>query len=131
MEDLSRLTVLYFNDRFPNRPHNHSPTLPFHDLFLTLFDPLSEIKKKPAGQAPARRKVGPSGQSAANLNPLERRRDIIERFISRWRKDVGDDIYPAFRLILPDKDRERAMYGMKEKVIGKMLVKVMKIDKNS
>ena len=44
---------------------------------------------------------------------------------------MGDDIYPAFRLILPDKDRERAMYGMKEKVIGKMLVKVMKIDKNS
>lgn len=44
---------------------------------------------------------------------------------------MGDDIYPAFRLILPDKDRDRAMYGIKEKVIGKMLVKIMKIDKNS
>ena len=118
-------------NRFPNRPHNHAPTLPFHELFLTLFNPLNEIKKKPAGSAPPRKKVGPGGQSAAHLNPFEKRRDIIERFISRWRNDVGDDIYPAFRLILPDKDRDRAMYGMKEKVIGKILVKVMKIDKNS
>lgn len=44
---------------------------------------------------------------------------------------MGDDIFPALRLILPDKDRDRAMYGMKEKVIGKLFVKIMKIDKNS
>lgn len=44
---------------------------------------------------------------------------------------MGNDFYPAFRLILPEKDRDRAMYGLKEKTIGKMLVKVMKIDKNS
>ncbi|KAL3495196.1 ATP dependent DNA ligase domain-containing protein [Aspergillus germanicus] len=118
-------------ERYPNRPRNHSNTLPFHDLFQTLFRPLSEIKKKPAGPPGNRRKAGPHGQSAANLNPFERRRDVINRFISRWRKEVGDDIYPAFRLILPDKDRDRAMYGMKEKMIGKMLVKIMKIDKNS
>ena len=120
-----------WNVRYPNRPHNHSPTLPFYELFLNLFNPLSEIKKKPPGPPAARRKAGPHGQSNANLNPLERRRDVIERFIARWRKEVGDDIYPAFRLILPDKDRDRAMYGIKEKVIGKMLVKIMKIDKNS
>lgn len=105
--------------------------MPFHDLFETLFRPLSEIKKKPAGPPGGHRKTGPHGQSATNLNPFERRRDVIDRFISRWRKEVGDDIYPAFRLILPDKDRDRAMYGMKEKMIGKMLVKIMKIDKNS
>ncbi|KAL4866354.1 hypothetical protein BDV12DRAFT_173099 [Aspergillus spectabilis] len=118
-------------EKYPNRPRNSSPTLPFHTLFQNLFNPLSEIKKKPAGPPVNRRRAGPHGQSAANLNPLERRRDVIERFISRWRKEVGDDIYPAFRLILPDKDRDRAMYGMKEKVIGKMLIKIMKIDKNS
>ncbi|KAL4919726.1 hypothetical protein BDW62DRAFT_32808 [Aspergillus aurantiobrunneus] len=119
------------DEKYPNRPRNTSPTLPFHDLFQTLFRPLSEIKKKPAGPSATRRKAGPQGQSAANLNPFERRRDVIDRFISRWRKEVGDDIYPAFRLILPDKDRDRAMYGIKEKVIGKLLVKIMKIDKNS
>ncbi|KAE8146821.1 ATP dependent DNA ligase domain-containing protein [Aspergillus avenaceus] len=115
------------DEKFPNRPRNQSPTLPFHVLFQTLFNPLSEIKKKPAGTA--RRKVGQSG--GASLNPVERRREVIDRFISRWRKEVGDDIYPAFRLILPDKDRDRAMYGIKEKVIGKLLIKIMKIDKNS
>ncbi|PWY84944.1 putative DNA ligase [Aspergillus heteromorphus CBS 117.55] len=121
------------DEKYPNRPLNRSPTLPFHDLYQTLFNPLSEIKKAPPGASsnPARRKAGPHGQSAAALNPFERRRDVIERFISRWRKTVGDDIYPAFRLILPDKDRDRAMYGLKEKAIGKMLVKIMKIDKNS
>ncbi|KAL2829967.1 ATP dependent DNA ligase domain-containing protein [Aspergillus cavernicola] len=119
------------DEKYPNRPQNHSSTLPFHDLFQTLFRPLSEIKKKPAGPLGSRRRLGPHGLSGANLNPFEKRRDVIERFISRWKKEVGDDIYPAFRLILPDKDRDRAMYGMKEKVIGKMLVKIMKIDRNS
>lgn len=56
---------------------------------------------------------------------------MIERFVSRWRKEVGDDIYPALRLILPDKDRDRPMYGVKEKGIGKILVKIMKINKES
>lgn len=117
--------------KYPNRPHNHAPTLPFRELYLGLFNPLSEIKKKPTGPVPARRKLGTQGKGTASLNPFERRRDVIERFISRWRQDVGNDIYPAFRLILPDKDRDRPMYGIKEKVIGKMLVKIMKINKES
>lgn len=117
--------------RYPNRPHNHAPTLPFHDLFLTLFNPLNENKKKPTGPAVSIRKQGPHSRSAANLSPQELRRDIIERFFSRWRQEVGNDIYPALRLIIPEKDRDRAMYGLKEKVIGKLLVKIMKIDKNS
>ncbi|KAI2728363.1 hypothetical protein CBS147354_2283 [Penicillium roqueforti] len=119
------------DEKYPNRPHNRAPTLPFHDLYLSLFNPLSELKKKPSGPPQARRKVGPHGKGATSLNPFERRRDVIERFISRWRKEVGDDIYPAFRLILPDKDRDRPMYGIKEKAIGKMLVKIMKINKES
>jgi DNA ligase-4 len=100
-------------------------------LYLSLFNPLNELKKKPGGPAPARRKLGPHGKGATSLNPYERRRDVIVRFISRWRNEVGDDIYPALRLILPDKDRDRPMYGVKEKGIGKMLVKIMKINKES
>ncbi|KAJ5558531.1 Nucleic acid-binding OB-fold [Penicillium sp. DV-2018c] len=119
------------DQKYPNRPHNHGPTWPFHNLYQDLFTPLSEIKKDRGTTAPARRKVGPHGKGAAHLNPYERRRDVIERFISRWRKEVGDDIYPALRLILPDKDRDRPMYGLKEKGIGKMLVKIMKINKES
>ncbi|KAJ5140020.1 Nucleic acid-binding OB-fold [Penicillium atrosanguineum] len=119
------------DEKYPNRPRNSSSTLPFHELYLNLFHPLSQIKKKPATTAPSRRKVGPHNKSATQLSPYELRRDVIARFISRWRKEVGNDIYPAFRLILPDKDRDRPMYGMKEKVIGKMLVKIMKINKES
>ncbi|KAH0538395.1 DNA ligase (ATP) [Glutinoglossum americanum] len=111
-----------------NRPHNHSQTLPFRDLINTLFNPLNDNKKKPAGPINSRKDQGPHGP---RLPPHEVRRVIIERFISRWRKEVGGDIYPAFRLIIPEKDRDRAMYGLKEKAIGKLLVKAMKIDKNS
>ena len=115
--------------RFPNRPRNHAKSLPFHELYQTLFNPLNDNKKKPTGPAISRKKQGPNGPS--NLTPHEVRRTIIERFISRWRKEVGNDIYPAFRLIIPEKDRDRAMYGLKEKAIGKILVKVMKINKDS
>ncbi|KAI9734481.1 MAG: DNA ligase (ATP) [Claussenomyces sp. TS43310] len=117
------------DQKFPNRPRNRSQTLPFHQLFTTLFNPLNENKKRPPGPAVARSKRGPQGPFRAP--PHEVRRNIIERFICRWRKEVGDDFYPALRLILPEKDRDRPMYGLKEKAIGKLLVKLMKIDKNS
>ena len=85
--------------------------------------------KAPKGPAINRRKVGPN--SGLSTSVTEKRRAIIERYISRWRREVGDDIYPAFRLIAPDKDRDRAMYGLKEKVLARYFVKIMKIDKNS
>jgi DNA ligase 4 len=115
--------------RYPNRPHNCSKTLAFHELFTTLFNPLNDNKKKPTGPPVARAKQGPHG--LLNPSPHEARRLIIERFISRWRNEVGNDFYPALRLIIPEKDRDRAMYGLKEKAIGKLLVRLMKIDKNS
>ncbi|KAL2760963.1 hypothetical protein ACRALDRAFT_2039487 [Sodiomyces alcalophilus JCM 7366] len=113
---------------YPHRPRNHSDTLPFHTLFETLFNPLNEHKKTSGPRIP-RTKLGRHGPS--KLSPHEQRRHIIQRFIERWRKDVGDDIFPALRLILPDKDRDRGVYGLKETAIGKLLVKLMKIDRNS
>ncbi|OAQ60677.1 DNA ligase 4 [Pochonia chlamydosporia 170] len=121
------LTKEELAEKYPNRPLNHSKTLAFSELFLQLFNPLNENKKQPAG-GPARKK-GPHG--ATTLSPQEQRRHIIERFINRWRKEVGNDFYPALRLILPDKDRDRGVYGLKENAIGKLLVKLLKIDKNS
>lgn len=124
------LTGEELDGKYPNRPHNHSVTLPFHMLFTQLFNPLNDIRKKPTGaSAVAKRRAGPHGPT--NLSPHEARRNVIERFIARWRKEVGNDFYPAFRLIIPEKDRDRAMYGLKEKLIGKLLVRVMGIDKNS
>ncbi|KAG6313853.1 hypothetical protein E4U22_000564 [Claviceps purpurea] len=112
--------------KYPNRPKNHSKTLPFSELFLQLFNPLKDAKKQPGAQA---RKKGHPG--ATSLSPHEQRRHIIERFISRWRKEVGNDFYPALRLILPDKDSARGVYGLREHVLGKLLVKLLKIDRNS
>ncbi|KAF6231831.1 hypothetical protein HO173_009914 [Letharia columbiana] len=117
------------DEKFPNRPRNHSKTLPFHDLFLALFNPLNDNKKKPTGPVMARKKQGPHGPTSQN--PHEIRQNIIERFISRWRKEVGNDIHPAFRLIIPEKDRERAMYGLKEKTIAKLLIKIMRLNKDA
>lgn len=123
------LTEQELEEQYPNKPYNRAPTLPFHDLFLTLFNPLRDNRKKPTGPALARKKVGPHGPHAQN--PNEVRHSIVERFISRWRKDVGNDIHPALRLIIPDKDRERAMYGLKEAAIAKLLIRCMKIDRDS
>ncbi|KAK5167703.1 DNA ligase (ATP) [Saxophila tyrrhenica] len=122
------MTEEELSEKYPTRPHNHSKTLPFSELYLTLFNPLKENTKKPTGPAVARKKVGPHGMRKA---PNDIRRSIIDRFIARWRKEVGNDIYPAFRLIVPEKDRDRAMYGIKELTIAKLLISVMKIDKNS
>lgn len=44
---------------------------------------------------------------------------------------MGNDFYPALRLIIPEKDRDRAMYGLKEKAIAKLLIKTLKIGAKS
>ncbi|ETN45170.1 uncharacterized protein HMPREF1541_10047 [Cyphellophora europaea CBS 101466] len=120
---------LEFDQKYPNRPRNKQSTLPFHSLYQDLCNPLLENRKKPPGQVQNRRKLGP--QNGLALGSHEKRRAIIERYISRWRREVGPDFFPAMRLLLPEKDRDRAMYGLKEKALGKYLVKIMKIDKNS
>ncbi|KAG9243105.1 hypothetical protein BJ878DRAFT_568736 [Calycina marina] len=109
------------DEKYPDRPHNSRKTLRFCDLYLLLFDPLIDNLKKP--------KTGPGAKS--KVPPHERRRIIINNFISKWRKEVGYDLYPVFRLIMPDKDRDRPVYGLKEAAIAKLLIKVLKIDAKS
>ncbi|KAF3910920.1 hypothetical protein ABW20_dc0109234 [Dactylellina cionopaga] len=109
--------------KYPNRPRNAKPSLPFSALYRELFNPLLANLKKPTG--PRVKKT------TQQKKPQEKRRDIISRFISRWRRDVGSDIWPAFRLIMPDKDRERSVYGLKEKALGSILIKVLRISKDS
>ncbi|CAO2651966.1 Nn.00g002490.m01.CDS01 [Neocucurbitaria sp. VM-36] len=126
-------TLMYGHDieldeKYPTRPMNLHKTLPFHMLFTELFDPLMDTQKRKQPPGP-RRRVGPTGHS--NMSPHEAKRNIIERFIANWRKHVGNDFYPAMRLIIPEKDRDRAMYGLKEKAIAKVLIKLTKISKDS
>jgi DNA ligase 4 len=107
---LSRADLL--DAEYPNRPRNTSPSLKFRDLVCSLFEAMVDLQ-----HAPRTRK-------GSQYSAHEARRNIITRFIQRWRKEVGPDIYPAFRLIMPDRDKDRPMYGLKEAGLGKMLVAV-------
>ena len=108
---LTRADIL--DAEYPNRPKNASETLKFRDLVCSLLEAMVDLQHKP--------RVRQGNQYSAH----EVRRNVINRFIQRWRNEVGPDIYPAFRLIMPDKDKDRPMYGLKEASLGKMLVAVI------
>ncbi|KAI2470520.1 ATP-dependent DNA ligase [Annulohypoxylon bovei var. microspora] len=120
-------TLEELDAKYPNRPKNHSQTFFFSELFKDLFDPLHEQKQQAGPKV--RRPRG--SHRSSKLSPHEYKRNVVERFMSRWRSEVGNDFYPAMRLILPSSDRDRGMYGLKESNIGRLLVKLMRIDRNS
>ncbi|KAG6335727.1 hypothetical protein ID866_3351, partial [Astraeus odoratus] len=64
-------------------------------------------------------------EKLSNERKPDRRRRMISFWFNRWREEVGYDLYPALRLILPQKDRERAVYGLKEKNVGKIYIKII------
>jgi hypothetical protein len=53
------------------------------------------------------------------------RASVHVQYVKHWRKEVGYDLYPVLRLLLPQKDRERAIYGLKEKNIAKTYIKLI------
>lgn len=109
--------------QYPKRPHNHALTMPFAELFKQLFNPLTRnTASNPAAKA---------RRGAPTISPTEQRRHTIETFFSRWRNEVGKDIYPAMRLILPDSDRDRSVYRLKEQTIAKLLIKLVGISSKS
>ncbi|KAF8202540.1 DNA ligase IV [Pholiota molesta] len=55
----------------------------------------------------------------------DRRRKLIDAWFTHWRKEKGYDLYPVLRLLLPQKDRERAVYGLKEKNLAKTYIKLI------
>ncbi|BEI97354.1 hypothetical protein CcaverHIS631_0209430 [Cutaneotrichosporon cavernicola] len=60
-----------------------------------------------------------------------KRKEILTRFMSQWRHKVGNDLYPLIRLLLPDRDRERPVYNLKEAMLAKSYIEVLGIDKHS
>ncbi|GAA95437.1 hypothetical protein E5Q_02090 [Mixia osmundae IAM 14324] len=104
-------------DPLDDRPH-HDPRLIPHGpspRFGVLSDILDVIQEK---QASKRRKP-----------------EITDKYIlaifANWRKDVGLDLYPLIRLLLPDKDRERNNYGLKENNLAKVYTKALNLDKDT
>ncbi|KIY67314.1 DNA ligase 4 [Cylindrobasidium torrendii FP15055 ss-10] len=62
----------------------------------------------------------------------ERKRDkkekLINAWFTHWREQKGMDLYPVLRLILPFKDRERAVYGLKEQNLAKTYIKLIPLN---
>lgn len=98
-------------------PTNTGPSPTFGIICTMVFDQLLNITKA--------RKTG------MKARPHELRARLIQEFIDRWRANVGSDIYPVFRLLMPDKDSERPMYGLKERAIAKIIMKMQNIEPTS
>ncbi|KAI0078668.1 ATP-dependent DNA ligase [Panus rudis PR-1116 ss-1] len=96
----SQLDFAVPDDSYPEPPPNIGPS-PSFSVLTRLFDKLS-TERKP-----------------------EKRRKLLDAWFNRWRDRVGHDLYPALRLILPQKDRERAVYGLKEKNLAKIYIKLI------
>lgn len=72
------------------RPENHAPGLPFRDLVQYLLQPLQDYTRRP----------GVHGKPGV-IAPSELKKAAISKFIARWRTEVGDDVFPLFRLCMP------------------------------
>ncbi|CAH2223540.1 DNA ligase 4 [Pelobates cultripes] len=65
---------------------------------------------------------------------------VFKQFVDSWRKFHGalhknnpqttDSFYPAMRLILPQLERERMAYGIKETMLAKLYIKVLGLPKD-
>ncbi|KAF7309720.1 DNA ligase [Mycena indigotica] len=84
---------------YPTPPEN-TGSAPF-SILAALFDRLSNERKQ------------------------DRRKKLIATWFNHWRDEKGYDLYPVLRLILPQKDRERAVYGLKEKTLAKAYIKLI------
>ncbi|BFZ54072.1 DNA ligase (ATP) [Savitreella phatthalungensis] len=99
-------------------PPNHG-ALPFNYMVEHLFNPLALASRRRTTLS----KGGPS--------PHELKRIYLQKFIAHWRKHVGQDIFPAFRLLMPDRDRERSMYKIKETSLAKLFIKILGLSPQS
>ncbi|KLO08051.1 DNA ligase 4 [Schizopora paradoxa] len=90
------------NNSYPEPPVN-SKSVPFQ-LLASLYEYLQNERKP------------------------EKRRNQIAKWFARWRSEVGNDLYPVLRLLLPQKDRERSVYGLKEKNLAKAYIKLIPLN---
>ncbi|KAJ6581402.1 ATP dependent DNA ligase domain-containing protein [Mycena capillaripes] len=85
--------------KYPAAPHN-TGSAPF-GILVALFEKLQNERKQ------------------------DRRKKLMSTWFNHWRDEKGHDLYPVLRLILPQKDRERAVYGLKEKNLAKTYIKLI------
>ncbi|KIR37254.1 hypothetical protein I307_00236 [Cryptococcus deuterogattii 99/473] len=57
--------------------------------------------------------------------------ELLMRIFGNWREKVGPDLYPLIRLLLPDKDRERPVYNLKESMLARCYIDILSLEKHS
>ncbi|ODN88085.1 hypothetical protein L198_06844 [Cryptococcus wingfieldii CBS 7118] len=55
----------------------------------------------------------------------------LVRLFALWRQNVGNDLYPLIRLLIPDKDRERPNYNLKEAALANAYIEALGLEKHS
>ncbi|KAF9785002.1 DNA ligase 4 [Thelephora terrestris] len=55
----------------------------------------------------------------------EKRHRLLNSWFNHWRREKGYDLYPVLRLILPYRDKERSVYGLKEKNLAKAYIRLI------
>lgn len=93
---------------------------PIHDEETTAYPPPPQNN----GSAPFSVLAG-LFEKLSTERKSERRRRLLDVWFNHWREEIGHDLYPVLRLILPQKDRERAVYGLKEKNLAKTYIKLI------
>ncbi|KAJ3982001.1 DNA ligase 4 [Lentinula detonsa] len=91
---------------YPTAPQNNKGPSPPFSALVGLFERLQNERKQ------------------------DKRKKLIHAWFNHWRSEVGDDLFPVLRLILPQKDRDRAVYGLKEKNLAKIYIKLIPLNKN-
>ncbi|KZS94450.1 DNA ligase 4 [Sistotremastrum niveocremeum HHB9708] len=56
---------------------------------------------------------------------LDKRSKMLELWFKNYREGVGNNFYDVLRLLLPQKDRERAVYQVKEKNLAKLFIRAI------
>lgn len=112
-------------------PQNFGETLLFRELITNLLEPIS-----------IRSRTVPPSLSGASRSTQDRTRvfktsygkrrfELVRRFVEKWRRQVGPNFYPALRLCLPHRDRDRPMYNVKEVSMAKYWIKLLGISPTS
>ncbi|CAH7667372.1 ATP dependent DNA ligase domain-containing protein [Phakopsora pachyrhizi] len=67
----------------------------------------------------------------SNGKSHKHRAQCLKQFISAWRSNCGSDVYPFVRLLLPEVDRARSNYFLKEQNLARVYCKALGLDRQT
>ncbi|KAL7418092.1 ATP dependent DNA ligase domain-containing protein [Mrakia frigida] len=67
-------------------------------------------------------------EKVRDVPTMEKKRHTLSSYFDAWRNRVGLDLFPILRLLIPERDKERSVYGLKEQALAKCYIKVLGLD---